>query len=96
MALCIEEQGVVRGLHELLHQVDVYLAQIEARANASGSWCSPTLYGHELVALQELLRLHTFQLEQLSAAEFHKAVTLAIARYRQRGAQIRMTAVTPA
>lgn len=89
VALCIEEQGVVRGLREPLHRADVILAQIEGRATAGGPWRSPTLYGHELIALQELVRFHAFQIEQLSAAEFQRAVRLSIARYRQRAAQAR-------
>lgn len=87
VGISIEDQGVVKGLRTQLQEADVLLAKIEARATASGPWRSPTLYAHELVAIKELATLHEFQIKQLSAGEFQKAVRLAIARFKDRGAK---------
>lgn len=89
VAICIEEQGIVRGLSEPLHGADRILAAIEARATAAtGRWRAPTLYPAELRAIRELVRLHRFQIQQLSAGEFQAAVRRAINLQRSRGGRV--------
>lgn len=89
VAICIEEQGLVRGLYEPLHEADRALAAIEARARAAtGQWSAPTLYAAELLAIRELVHLHRFQIRQLSAGEFRAAVRRAIALQRSRGGRV--------
>lgn len=81
VALCIEQQGVVRGLHREFMESDQALVNIHARATASGGWKAPTCYGHELVSVGTMLTLHAFQIEQLSAKEYRNGVALAKARH---------------
>ncbi len=74
IGLSIEDGGVVRGLHEVLTEADLALATIGQRAMASGTgWRSPTLYAHEIEQLQTLLRMHAFQLSQVSWGEHRRA-----------------------
>lgn len=80
VAICIEDQGVVRGLREHLHEADLALSSIAERAHATGAWRPPTCYGHELVTVDTLLELYAFQIAQLSAKEFRRAAALAKAR----------------
>lgn len=80
VAICIEDEGVVRGLREHLNEADEALCGIADRAHATGAWRSPTCYGHELVTVDTLLDLYEFQTAQLSAKEFRRAAALAKAR----------------
>lgn len=74
IALAVEEQGVVRGLLEVLTEADLALAAIGVRAMASGKgWRAPTLYASELQQLQALLRMHEFQLSKISWGEHRRA-----------------------
>lgn len=73
IALSIETKGVVRGLKVQLTEIDHLLAEIRKRATRSGAWLPPVLYGHEIVAIETLVRLHTFQAENLSAGEYRAA-----------------------
>lgn len=73
IALSIEHQGVVRGLKVRLGEVDQLLAEIRRRATRSGAWAAPVLYGHEITAIETLVRLHTFQAQNLSAGEYRAA-----------------------
>lgn len=73
IALAVEDGGVVRGLREVLTDADLTLAAIALRARHTGTWCAPTLYGTEIEHLQTLLRMHAFQLGQISWGEHRKA-----------------------
>ena len=88
VAISIEHKGVVKGLSEPLHEADVMLYDITQRATANGPWKSPTLYASEIVALAELLRLHEFQLQQLSFRELREAKAHAAADTVRRGGTV--------
>lgn len=88
VALCIEDQGIVRGLREQLKEADLALCHIDERARPSGTWRAPTCYGHELVSIDTLLTLYAFQITQLSAGEYRRAVTLAKGRQLTHGGKV--------
>ena len=74
IGLAVEDGGVVRGLREVLSEADLSLAAIGLRATQGGiGWRAPTLYAAEIQQLQTLLRMHTFQLSQISWGEHRKA-----------------------
>lgn len=73
IALSIEHYGVVRGLKAPLDEADKVLAEIRLRAMRKGSWQPPVLYGHEITAIADLVRFHTYQAETLSAGEYRRA-----------------------
>lgn len=86
IALSVEALGVVRGLQDDLTAADHALAAIALRATTGGNgWRAPTLYAAEIQQLQTLLRLHTFQLEQLSWGEHRAAWKHAETSVVQRG-----------
>lgn len=88
VALCIEDQGIVRGLREQLTEADRALCNIDEPARTTGAWRAPTCYGHELVTMDTLLTLYAFQITQLAAGEYRRAVTLAKARQLTHGGKI--------
>ncbi|WP_382155338.1 hypothetical protein [Hydrogenophaga sp. ANAO-22] len=73
IALSVEHLGVVRHLKAQLDEADKVLAVIRQRAMKTGAWVPPILYGHEITAIQDLVRLHKFQTESLSAGEYRAA-----------------------
>lgn len=73
ISLSIERLGVVRGIKAQLDHADQMLADIHRRGTRSGGWQPPVLYGHEITAIESLVRLHTFQAENLSAGEYRAA-----------------------
>ncbi len=79
VARAIERLGVVRGLQEHLDSAEQHLQAIYNRAKRAGDgrWLRPTLYYQELDALQLFHELHTFQVDQLSRAEFIAALDAA-------------------
>lgn len=88
IGLSIEELGVVRGLQEVLTEADEALAAIGHRATLQGlGWKPPTLYAHELEKLRVLLRMHAFQLSQVTWGEHRKAWKHAASSVVQRGGQ---------
>jgi hypothetical protein len=88
IGLSIEDGGVVTGLHEVLTEADHALATIAQRANASGTgWRAPTLYASEIDQLQTLLRMHAFQLSQVTWGEHRRAWKHAAGSVMQRGGQ---------
>lgn len=91
VALAIERQGVVCGLSEHLHTADEVLQAIAARCDTPSGWQRTPLYFHEIDALTTFVDLHAFQIKQLSAAEYQRAVDLATTRTLQ--AQARSLAV---
>ncbi len=76
VALAIERQGVVRGLLGHFKTAERALQEIYDRAlrTGGGRWVRVTLFYQELDALQDLLDLHTYQVEQLSRAELLAAI----------------------
>lgn len=79
VALAIERQGVVRGMHGHFRGIEQALQAIYERALLSGGgrWVRVTLYFNELEALADLLTLHTFQVNQLGRAELLAAIDAA-------------------
>lgn len=73
IALSVEHLGVVRRLKAQLDEADQLLAVIRRRAMTTGAWVPPVLYGHEITAIETLVRLHAFQAENLSAGEYRAA-----------------------
>lgn len=73
IALAVEDGGVVRGLREVFTDADHTLAAIAMRARHTGAWRAPTLYAAEIEHLQQLLRMHAFQLSQISWGEHRNA-----------------------
>ena len=88
LALAIEDQGVVRGLAEHLERAEVAMHAIRRRSDFASGWKTPTLRWDEIDALTELLRLHLFQLEQLSYGEYQAAWRLMVGRVTSNGGEI--------
>lgn len=76
----IEKQGVVRGLAEHLHSIDLALLEIGKRARATGEWRAPALYYEERDLMDLLVDLHNHQVKSLSYGEFIRARDKAIAQ----------------
>lgn len=76
LALAIERQGIVRGLMEHITTVGDALQDIHARAlrTGGGRWIRVTLYFNEIDALNDLIWLHSLQLDKLGRAEFLAAI----------------------
>lgn len=72
VALAIEDSGIIKGLRGHFQLAEQHLSQIEDRALASGAWRPTGLYFYELDSINEAVRLHEFQLQQLSAGEVHR------------------------
>lgn len=85
VARAIEEQGVVRGLSEHLDTAARALQAVYDRAMATGAWHCTALWYHELDAMQTFLDLYTFQVNQLSRAEFLAAIDQATHQVRRNG-----------
>jgi len=79
VALAIERQGIVRGLLGHIQAADQALQEMYYRAIQIGGWRSVqvTLYAKELDALQTVIEIHTFQLDQLGRAELLSAIDAA-------------------
>jgi hypothetical protein len=88
VALGIEKQGVVRGLREHLKTAEQCLHAVQLRALATGSWKAPTHYFYELESIAEAVRLHTYQLEQLSEGEVRTVIRRAVAEISSAGGEI--------
>lgn len=71
----IERTGIVRGLHEHLQAAEDALKKVWLRAQVQGGgWRPPTLWWHELEAIQVFIELHEFQCQQLGGAEYDRAL----------------------
>lgn len=79
VAHAIERRGLVRGLYQHLETTEEALQNIYDRAMLSGDgrWIRVTLYSREIDTLQEFMRLHEFQLNQLGRAEMLDAIDAA-------------------
>ncbi len=84
-ARAIDDSGVVRGLRTMVDGAEEALNAIGSRAQASGTWSAPTLYGHEMVALDDLAWAYRLMLLEVTYSEFHRAEQLAIARVKSAG-----------
>lgn len=76
----IEDQRVVRGLREVFKEAEQVLLLLQDQAEAGGAWDSPVLTGPQITLLAEMVRLHLFQLAQLSYGEYQSAWKLVIGR----------------
>lgn len=72
-AALIERKGVVRGLGETIAAAENSIAAMLGRAEAHSGRVG-ALFGQEIVSLDEFIRLHRFQLEQLSRGEYEKVL----------------------
>jgi len=88
VGLAIEDQGVVRGLRGHLCAAEQALATIGKRALKSGTWRPTALHFDELEHVTEAMRLHQYQIEQLSAAELAKVHQAAKTRVLQSGGRV--------
>lgn len=96
----IEHMGVVRGLQEHIAAALQACASYQARSGYAGAWRPSALHFHELDALREMVELHEFQLQQLTAREVHEAARRLIARTKSEGGDVyeaddSMTMLTP-
>lgn len=88
LALAIERQGVVHGLQEHLAGAELALKSIYTRAMKTGQWHPTSLYYLEIDAIQALIGLHAFQLDQLSLAEYQRASSSAAGQIRSAGDRV--------
>lgn len=77
VGMSIEQQGVVRGLQAHLADIEQALQAVYDRCRLRSMWLRPTLTGEEADAVRLLLKLHTFQVQQLGRAEFLAAIDAA-------------------
>ena len=79
VSLAIEKQGKVRGLQEHFESIEQALQDIYDRALLAGGgrWIRVTLRFNEIEALNLLVDLQRFQMDQLGRAEFLQAVDAA-------------------
>lgn len=77
----IESGGVVKGLTEPLNEAEGALHAINDRMERPGNdWAPGALRAQELAAIRLLVRVHGYQLSQLSYGEYTRAYQLATAR----------------
>lgn len=84
-SMTIEQQGVVRGLQEHFVSAEAALQAVFDRAKSTDTWKPTALWFNELDAINEFVRLHAFQVEQLSRAEWLQAVNTTTAKVRSQG-----------
>lgn len=92
VAQAIERQGIVRGLGEHLARAERALQAVYDRAMATQVWKPTALYHHELEAIQMLVDLHAFQVNQLGRAELLKAIGAAQAEAKASGETVTLLA----
>ena len=85
VAMAIERTGIVKGLNGHLQEADIALKSIYRRSMTDGVWSCPTLYWHEMEAIQLFIELHEFQAKQLGSVEFDRAVEMASNQIRKQG-----------
>ena len=96
----IEQMGVVRGLQEHITAALQACASYQARCGHADNWLPSDIHFHELDALREMVDLHEFQLQQLTAREVHQAARRLIARTKSAAGDVyqadnSMTTLTP-
>ena len=88
VGLAIEKQGVVRGKREDLRLADFALRDIKQRSLARGAWKPSMLSFEELDDIKEAVEYHRFQLQQLSAQEYHQAVCKVVGQVTSSGGTV--------
>lgn len=96
----IELMGIVRGLQEHINAALLACESYQARSGHADNWRPSAVHFHELDALREMVDLHEFQLQQLTAREVHQAARRLIARTKSAGGDVyqadnSMTTLTP-
>lgn len=96
----IERMGIVRGLQEHINAALLACESYQARSGHADNWRPCAIHFHELDALREMVDLHEFQLQQLTAREVHQAARRLIARTQSAGGDVyqadnSMTTLTP-
>lgn len=84
----IEAQGIVRGLHEHIAAALQACQAYEVRSTTDLAWKPCPLDFHEIDAMREMLHLHEYQLQQLTAGELHESARRLIARTQSQGGQV--------
>lgn len=101
MAVAIEKQGVIRGMHEHFaaaeKAIDAVWYRVERGEKGSAWGRCTTLYHDEIEAIQTAIALHDAQLQALSVAELNAALETVRRDVRtHRGQEIhRATITTP-
>lgn len=85
VATAIEKMGIVKGLSGHFQDANRALKAIYSRSMRDGDWKNPTLYWHEMEAIQLFIELHEFQAKQLGSKEFDLAIELASHEIRKQG-----------
>lgn len=85
IALEIEGQGVMRGVHHHLQPALEALEAIHTRGNQTGQWQPIEMAFEEMDAVREGLEMHSYQLRYLSTREYQQAVRKLIMRTRSSG-----------
>lgn len=86
----IESGGIVRGLLRELEQANATVQAIADRMEQkeTAGWRPGALHWQELEALRTLVRVHSFQLHQVSYGEYTEAYRLATARVQSSGGEV--------
>lgn len=84
----IELMGIVRGLQEHINAALLACESYQARSGHADNWRPSAVHFHELDALREMVDLHEFQLQQLTAREVHQAAQRLIARTKSAGGEV--------
>lgn len=72
-ASLIERKGVVRGLAHTIADAEAAIMSMRRRADKATGRVGP-LFGNEITALDTLITVHHFQLEQLSQGEYESVL----------------------
>lgn len=72
-AVLIERQGVVRGLSGTIAAAESTITALRQRAEPASGRVG-ALFGPEIASLDEFIRLHQYQLAQLSKGEYEKVL----------------------
>lgn len=89
----IERKGVVKGFSEVIFAASDALKALVERAMESGEWRPPTLYGHEITAVDDLLHWHEYQLKHLSYAEYHAALRSVNEELKRDGVEVQVNGI---
>lgn len=85
----IESGGVVKGLTDSLDEAHAALQTINDRMERAGNcWAPSALRAQELTAIRLLVRVHAYQLSQVSYGEYTRAHQLATARVASNGGEL--------
>lgn len=84
----IELMGIVRGLQEHINAALLACESYQARSGHADNWRPSAVHFHELDALREMVDLHEFQLQQLTAREVHLAAQRLVARTKSAGGDV--------